>query len=169
MSLDDKFTASGILISSGIGADPGYYSGRGATLSDLYPDRLEIIYQSVLQGHGKSAAHEFAELVRTMPKLSATDFIIAFLKLGSHGWKLEKEHLGGAKGVYIDNEGQANATLFNSFSGWASTDDTEAIRGPFMRRHPEEYQRKGKDEMGRPYIRDANGKPSYRSKDKVGK
>lgn len=153
MSLDDKVSAAAILRRSGMIDDPGYYSGSGARLSYLDDAILEKVYKGVLDHHGKAAAREFVELVGGMPKLAATDFILAFYRLEANNWRFDKAAAGQEKGVYASNNAQAFATLMGAFGGMMDWDDTDLIRNPFLERHIEEYRRKGIDENGKLYFR----------------
>ena len=86
----DKLNARMIVRKAGMSDMPGFYSGRGAILSDLNPDILRRIYEGVQREHGKGVAKQFVKMVATIPKLSATDFLLSFYRLGKwleNGWK----------------------------------------------------------------------------------
>ena len=53
MALEQKLIAEQIVRTAGMSNRPGYYSGRGATISDLNSDSLEKIYVGIKDGHGE--------------------------------------------------------------------------------------------------------------------
>ncbi len=123
-------TADKILDSVGIGSRAAYYSGNGATLSDLRPEHLYKIHTMVLEHHGEKAASGFVKMVAEMKQLSATSFINEFKYLGRMNW--EYKCLLGASSVDIDGEGSAFGTLASMMFGGNRSDDTEAIREQFL-------------------------------------
>ena len=131
---------------------PEYYSGRGAILSDLNDQILERAYKVVKREHGEEAAKQYAQMVADIPKLSATDFLLTFYRLEGNDWKWDKRILGNEKGIDVgpdrgdgSREAVAFATIAGALFGDSSRDETEHIRGEFLRRHkieqPEREQR----------------------------
>lgn len=71
-------------------ARPGYYSGRGATTSDLNSDLLNKIADGIKKEYGDQAHDSFVKMVWDTPSLSATAFLTNLYALHSAGWDLRK-------------------------------------------------------------------------------
>ena len=132
---NEKPDARQIVNDADMSGRPEFYSGRGATSSDLNDKNLEKIYQSIEQHHGKDAAQNYVRMVADIPKLSATDFLLSLYKLESHDWKWDKGLLGREKGLYATDIGTAHGTVFSVLFGMSDTDETSYIRGAFLKRH----------------------------------
>ena len=117
----------------GMTTDPGYYSGRGARLSDLNSSQLEKIHTSILRNAGKEAAAAFAQMVLDIPKLTATDFLVALRALDAADFLWDKGMLGAGNGLHIDSHEQAFAVVASVLTGESKFDETAEIRGPFLR------------------------------------
>lgn len=135
MSPRKLFDAREIVVEAGMSARPGFYSGRGATTSDLNDKILEKVYQGILKNYGQEPAKEFVNMVADIPKLSATDFLLTLYRLEAHEWKWDKRFLGSEKGIYPEDEGSAMATVIDVLYGMNKTDETDYIRGEFLRKH----------------------------------
>ena len=149
MSLEVKLKAWQIVRQAGMSERPEYYSGRGATSSDVNDKILEKTYQIVQREHGKEAAGEFAQMVADIPVLSATDFLLTFYRLEGNKWKWHKGLLGNEKGMDFgsDHDDGARwaigvATIGNVFGGSHDRDDTRHIRGESLARHGIEQPQK---------------------------
>lgn len=114
---------------------PGFYSGRGATRSDLNSRILEGLHSAILKGIGADAASAFVSMVAEMPSLPATDFLLTLARLEGAGWKWSKDLLGAERGVYPDCNASALATVVEILGGSRDRDDTAEIRGEFLRAH----------------------------------
>lgn len=124
-----------ILNRCGVSPSPEYYSGRGATLSDLNDTILENIYQMVKDEHDLNAANEFAKMVSDIPVLSATDFIKCFFKLERNEFKWDSKFIPTKnKGIEVTNEITAIATVLSGFGGY-QRNDSHAISSKFLERH----------------------------------
>lgn len=127
-----------------VSARPEYYSGRGATTSDLTGEMLEKLYKAVLRHHGAEAAKSFVQMVFEIDVLSMTYFLNRFAQLQGWGWKLppakKTERLDHTDvGDHESSRGPAFATMAQLASGSdRRRDDTLAICGSFLRRHQEE-------------------------------
>ncbi|MDO8656829.1 MAG: hypothetical protein Q7K45_06330, partial [Nanoarchaeota archaeon] len=97
-NLEGKLKAREIVESAGISAHPEFYSGRGATTTDLNDRKLEQVYQGIQREYGEKAAQSFAQMVAGIPKLSATDFLLTLYALEGRGWKWDRKILGNEKG-----------------------------------------------------------------------
>lgn len=126
--------ARGILNDIGIGDDPGYYSGRGATLTDLNSEKLEKVYRGIKKNHGKKAGDNFVQMVADISVLSATDFILSTYNLEVNGWKWDKKLISDRKSIYPTSEGSAFGTIMATLSG-PRPNETESIRGEFLHKH----------------------------------
>ncbi len=141
MGLEGKMRADEIVEKANMSCRPEYYSGRGATSSDLNDRILENIYKEVEKEHGEKAAGQFAQMVADIPKLSATDFLLTLYRLEAHDWKWDKMLLGREKGVYLDGKdmgakvGSGIGTIVSVFGGLNDRDETRYIRGRFLERH----------------------------------
>jgi len=125
----------------GMSARPEYYSGRGATMSDLNSDILEKIYQGIKEVHGGKAAGEYVKMVSKIPKLSATDFLLSLYRLEGNKWKWGKGMSGNEKGVYVDGPTDeakfavGMISIAHVMSGMNERDETSYIRGQFLNKH----------------------------------
>lgn len=117
---------------AGMSTRPSYYSGRGARRGDLDGQKLQILHAAIKANVNDDAAQAFAQMVADIPKLSATDFLIALAKLEGHDWKWDKALLGKEKGIYAEDEGSVMGTIFSVMSGMDECDETESIRNPFF-------------------------------------
>jgi len=135
MSLQKKLSASEIVREAGMSARPGFYSGRGATNSDVNDKIWEKVYQVINNFHGEDAANQYAQMVADISKLSATDFLLTLYRLESNDWEWDKKLSGSEKGIYPDSEGSAWGTIGEVLCGGHERDETYNIRGQFLRRH----------------------------------
>lgn len=133
--LEGKLNAQQIVSRAGMSSRPEYYSGRGATASDLNGDKLEQIYSFIKNEYGKEAAQNYVQMVADIPVLSATDFLLSLYRLEGYDWKWDKKLLGNEQGVYAADEGSAFGTLISGLSGMNRRDETEHIRGRFLEMH----------------------------------
>lgn len=78
------------LIPKGMSGRPEYYSGRGATITDLDSDKLFNSYQKIKENVGVEASKNFIEMVKNLKVASATSFLNAFYELASNDWKFNK-------------------------------------------------------------------------------
>lgn len=115
----------------GMSTRPEYYSGRGATTSDLDSEILFKIYEAIRLNVGDEAAKNFALMVKSIKVLSATDFLLSLQKLDSNDFVFTD--VVDNKGIYATDEVTAFFTVMSVVSG-KNTDYTKSIRGPFLRR-----------------------------------
>lgn len=139
---------------------PEYYSGRGATRSDLDSNILEGIYKGILKEFGKTAAKNYVKMVADIKVLSATTFLQELYQLQYNDWKyIKKEkHADGISVPKNDNGEYDDDSVFSGMLGIFAAmgnnrDDTQSIRGGFLRNHGI----KGKEI----YIRDEFGNTYY--------
>ncbi|HYD03478.1 MAG TPA: hypothetical protein VEC16_04215 [Alphaproteobacteria bacterium] len=140
MSLENKLSARDIIGSiPRMSTRPEYFSGRGATLTDLNDEILETIYQKINKNYGKEVAQNYAQMVADLPVLSATDFLLSLYALESNEWKWDKRlthkggtYLGGRGG---DSEMHASALATIGSTLGNNRDDTPYIRNNFLMRH----------------------------------
>lgn len=141
MTLENKIDARTIVIRANMSPRPEYYSGRGATLSDLNGEILENIYQGIKKEYGKKASESFVNMVKDIPVASATDFLLNLYRLESNNWKWNEKMLGSEKGVYVDGPNDnvkfavGMATIAGIFGGSMDRDDTTSIKNYFLKRH----------------------------------
>jgi hypothetical protein len=121
--------------------NPGFYSGRGATLSDLDSYILEDIYTGIKTAHGINAGEEFVQMVSEIPKMSATDFLVNLYNLESNEWKWDKRMVRDESGIYVggttDDQKFASGflTIASVMAGMNNRDDTGYIKRPFLLNH----------------------------------
>ncbi len=135
MSLEEKLSAADIVVLAGMASRPSYYSGLGATTTDLNAARLEKIYNGIEQNYGKDAAENFVKMVADIPKLSATDFLLTLYSLEANRWKWNKKFLRKRNGTHVDGEAVAFATVMGVMSGDNARDETPVIRRAFLAAH----------------------------------
>jgi hypothetical protein len=127
-----------------LGTRPEYFSGRGATLSDLNSDILEGIYQGLLEVIGKTAAKNFVVLVARFSSLSATAFLNDFIQWYSNGCNEYQTQATSDVDLGPDDEGRfpvAFATMASMMFG-NQRDDTNQIRYSFLTNHQQELDSK---------------------------
>lgn len=115
----------------GMSARPSFYSGRGATISDLNSSKLTRIWTAIQTHVGEQPAAEFVKMVAVIPCLSATDFLLNLARLEANSWCWSADLLGSERGVFVDSELTAWATVGEVLS--QRNDETELIRGDFLR------------------------------------
>jgi hypothetical protein len=146
--MTNKLSARGIINGiKSMSARPEFYSGRGATISDLNGQHLQTIYDGIKANHGDDAAKNFVVMVADIPVLSATDFLLALYRLEALDWKWEAGKQPKTNGLAYNNEMEAMATVAEVLSGMFGGprgDDTQAIRGSFLRQHSKELPKKEK-------------------------
>lgn len=127
--------ANGYVAGCGMSTRPSFYSGRGATTTDLSSAKLERIYQAIEHNVGQEAARAFARMVRDIPVLSATDFLLCLERLVAADWRWNKDMLGKENGIYATEMGSALGTVVSVLGGSRDRDETVAIRYDFLLRH----------------------------------
>lgn len=138
---------------------PEYYSGRGATLTDLDSQILEQAYRGVLEQYGKEAARQFCQLVYDLKILAATVFLNEFYCFVDRGCIWSKPVLPEgsleARGIDLGSDRDARyaigqAVVAMAMAGGLHRDETEQIRSQFVHRHHEEITEDPK--RGRPCL-----------------
>lgn len=121
---------------------PEYYSGRGATMSDLNIEILEGIYQEILKEYGKNAAKNYIKMIDDIKVLSATTFLEELYQLHNNNWKYSKkeQHANGISIPKNENgeydETSAVSGMFGIYAAMGNNrDDTISIKGGFLRTH----------------------------------
>lgn len=132
-----------IIRECGMSTRPEYYSGRGATRSDLDSGILGRIYDGVLKEYGKRAANYYVKMVADIKVLSATTFLEELYMLFGNNWKYtnKEKHANGISvpknedGEYDENS--AISGVLGMFAALSSCgiDDTNSIRNGFLHRH----------------------------------
>ncbi len=128
-------SAREIVYSVGMSGRPEYYSGRGATASDLNGDMLYAIYHKILHELGVRQANVFVAMVKKLKTLSATNFLNALYALERNDWKLMEFN---ESNVDVGPDGNSRgiialATVVDSIF-YCGRDDTEYIRSSFLRK-----------------------------------
>lgn len=120
---------------------PSYYSGRGATTTDLNGPTLKRLYD-LLTGptFPKRAKGAFIRMVEKLPVLSASDFFIAFARLEGNDWRWKQSLTDGLTGttmVGADNHQEASMIVFAVLTSRRSPEQdrqtTRLIRDEFLR------------------------------------
>ncbi len=118
----------------GMSTRPAFYSGRGATTTDLSSHKLDTLYKAIEKHVSKEAAGHFGQMVADLPCLSATDFLLALESLESHHWTWSKELIGHSNGLYAEDFGSGLGTI-GSVLGGDRVDETASIRRNFLDQH----------------------------------
>lgn len=118
---------------------PEYYSGRGATTSDLNYSILEGIYQEILKEYGEDAAKNFVKMVADIKVISATTFLLELYELFSCDWKYNKKEQH-AHGVSVPKNEDGEYSGFMGMIGVMNAmhntrDETRIIKGSFLNSH----------------------------------
>lgn len=119
---------------------PEYYSGRGATLSDLNSEILQGIYLGIKKEFGDKAAENYVKMVVGIKVLSATTFLNELYSLYYKDWKYRTKK-SDESGIAIqkNENGDYDPThgmlsIFGLLSN-NDRDDTQQIKGSFCRTH----------------------------------
>jgi hypothetical protein len=127
-----------IVFSVGMSNRPEYYSGRGATTTDLNEEKLFKYHTAIKKEFGEDAAKNFVCMVAEIKVLSATTFLIELYNLYNSDWiyKKKKKHADGI--VISKNEDgehdmvQGFASIFSALNN-GNRDETRLIRDRFLR------------------------------------
>jgi hypothetical protein len=119
---------------------PEYYSGRGATLSDLDYNILEGIYKGIKIEFGESAANSFVDMVDNIKVMSATTFLQELYMLFYNDWVYvikEKDASGIAVAKNEDGDYDMLSGIMGIFGGLTSNqrDETPSIKNHFLFTH----------------------------------
>ncbi len=133
----DIQTLKSIISDAGLCTRPEYTSGRGATLSDLNSKHLLAIQKGIKSDFGEDASKAFVDMVAGIQVLSCTTFLNELYALFYREWK-PKEIAGDAPGIEIQKNEDGNYDMLHGVISMVSAmgnnrDDTEAIRGEFLR------------------------------------
>jgi hypothetical protein len=123
-----------IVDSIGMSFRPEYFSGRGATTTDLNGEMLFKIYNSIKKENGERAAEAYVEMVKSIKTLSATNFLNSLYLLEACKWVYKKSDFESDSDLGPDCDGRigvAFATIANTLSN-GDRDDTFFIRNSFM-------------------------------------
>lgn len=123
-------TVQEIVREAGMSARPGYYSGRGATTSDLNGEILYRIYSKIKQIYGKNGANAFVDMIKAIKKLSATAFLNSLYMLEGNNWKFNENV--SEEEMSFEHEGEALGGILSMISGMNKTDMTDRIRSSFL-------------------------------------
>jgi len=134
-------TLKDIIRSAGMSTRPEYYSGRGATISDLTETILEKIFKGIETKFGAAAAKNFVKMIADIKVLSATTFLQELYNLYYSDWKYRKKRKH-AVGVAVGKNDKGEYDLASGLIGMAGVmsgmndrDDTQRIKGWFLRCH----------------------------------
>lgn len=123
---------------------PDYYSGRGATLSDLNSEMLEQLHGGIVKEIGKKAGEQFIDMVVDIDVLSATLFLNSLFALEANKWKWKKlkkpskanDHIEITSSPEPDAKYLSGMFSIGSWLGGGSMhDDTPMIRDEFLRKN----------------------------------
>ncbi len=121
---------------------PEYYSGRGAILSDLNSELLEMIHEGIRREIGEKAAKNFVQMVADIDALSATFFLNSLYGLEASGWKWKKRSKKAEALDHVDvgpdspaRFGIGMATLGSWMFGGSERNETAQISSDFLEKH----------------------------------
>ncbi len=112
--------ANQLLMQAGMSSSPEFYSGRGATRSDLSVPELMSIYKGIKSGQRsgafpESAGGAFLQMVADIKLLAATPFIRNLKALEYRGWEpLEKTN---DDEMFIGKDADGNHDVFGGMGG----------------------------------------------------
>ncbi len=118
---------------------PEYYSGRGATLSDLNSKILEGIYLGIEKQFGDNAAENYVKMVDGIKVLSATTFLNELYALFYADWKYKaKDKNENGIEIHKNKDGEYDEThgmisMLNAMNN--RSDETKQIKGYFCISH----------------------------------
>ncbi|HYE67596.1 MAG TPA: hypothetical protein VEA58_03235 [Anaerovoracaceae bacterium] len=124
-----------IVTNAGMSDRPGFYSGRGATTTDLNSVILNKIADQIQEHFGQSAHDSYVEMVWSMPSMSATAFLNNLYSLGRADWDLAKAEISN-NGATFESEGEAFGLIMETMSqlkGNQKIDESEQIKSGFRR------------------------------------
>lgn len=116
-------------------ARPGYYSGRGATASDLDSKILNQIADAIKKHYGENAHENYVRMVWSMPSLSATAFLNNLYALERANWDLSRAEITN-DGKSFESEREAwglLAEVLSQANSHSRFDQTESIRSGFRK------------------------------------
>jgi hypothetical protein len=145
MIIDNFEKLKDIIRNNRMSTRPEYYSGRGATTSDLSHDILEGIFKGILKEFGKKPSDNFVKMVADIKVMSATTFLEELYMLFRNDWKYKnKPKTRQASGISIpknkNGEYDENSAVSGMFGILAAIsnggrDQTMEIKGHFLRCH----------------------------------
>lgn len=124
---------------------PEFYSGRGAILTDLNSELLEMIYDGIRREIGEAAAKNFVQMVADIDVLSATLFLNSLYGLEANGWKWKKRSKLSKTSKATDHvdigpdDGHrfaiGMATIGSWLGGGSERNETPMISSDFLEKH----------------------------------
>ena len=121
---------------------PEYFSGRGATTSDLNSDILFGIHKGIQKDFGDKAAKSFVEMVADLKIASATTFLNELYRLFNNNWEHISNHAQDKAGIEVpkneNGEYDENSALMgqigimNHMHMGSQHDDTNRIVSHFL-------------------------------------
>ena len=75
-----------IVNSANMSTRPEYYSGRGVNEDDLNAQQILQIYKEIRKEYGQKEVFAYIEMIKSLPLLTATDFLISLKSLVSSGF-----------------------------------------------------------------------------------
>jgi hypothetical protein len=76
-----------LISESRMSSRPAFYSGRGVATCDLDVGQLLIIYRGIQKEYGESAGKAYILMIKELPLLTATDFLLSLHYLASHNFE----------------------------------------------------------------------------------
>ena len=104
---------------------PEFYSGRGVMECDLNDQQLIQIYKGIRKEYGQKESFAYIEMVKNLPLLTATDFLISLKNLVNSDFESEIVNEGGISIPKDENGEYGDSSLvggFLSFMGAMSRD-----------------------------------------------
>jgi len=129
--------ADGKRAGCGMSLRPAFYSGRGATRTDLSSATLEVVFEAIERNVGPKAAMAFARMVRDIKVLSATNFLLALQRLEAAEWRWNRSMASGLTGVHCEDMADAFCTAVEivGSANRPQVDETISIRWDFLSMH----------------------------------
>lgn len=160
-----------IIRNNNMSTRPEYYSGRGATTSDLNHNILEGIFKGILKEFGKKPADNFVKMVADIKVISATTFLEELYILFRSDWKYNikpKKHQAPGISISKNENGEydENSAISGMFSIFAAIsngdrDQTMEIKGYFLQIHKVKSSDKSNKSCSCSWYRSPDGLNAY--------
>lgn len=135
-----QYNISVFIQEAGMSTRPEFYSGRGAISCDLSPLHLQKIHAAIRKTVGPDAATQFVVMVDSLPKLSATDFLLACQQFQYNDWKWDESMTPKSNGIHATDYGSGMGTIFSVMGGMSRRDETASIKASLIRENRPELE-----------------------------
>ncbi len=135
--LAELMRRAGSMGGCGMCLEPSYYSGCGADTAYLNSDKLQKIYDAIVENEprGKRAGMAFAQMVQAIPYLTPTDFLLSLSRLCDNDFVFHRPKIiGNERGICLGNKDELTALCTIAAVRMRGPDRTKEIKGAFLAR-----------------------------------